>query len=128
MATRGIKAITCLQGAKLLLSRSSIRVSRASKPISRLHTSARTRQAQPVTIDKQSASLHQTLVPDHIYDVVIVGGGVAGTALACSLGMCYVYGPAGDFYEHALIFVLQQASQSSVPKRLRLLKLSIWHP
>jgi ubiquinone biosynthesis monooxygenase Coq6 len=66
--------------------------------------------------------LHQTLVPDHIYDVVIVGGGVAGTALACSLGMCYVYGPAGDFYKHVLIFCIAASKPEFHAKKIALVE------
>lgn len=89
MATRAIKAITRLQCARLLLSQSRIPASRSTTVFRHFHTNTRTLQAQPVAVGKQGASFHQAVATDDLYDVVIVGGGVAGTALACSLGILH---------------------------------------
>ncbi|KAI9286915.1 hypothetical protein BC943DRAFT_217257 [Umbelopsis sp. AD052] len=85
MATRQLKAIARLHSAKLLLPRIRTPVYGSSIPKCAIHTSARVSQAQPVSTGKHGSAFSQGQSTDHIYDVVIVGGGVAGTALACSL-------------------------------------------
>lgn len=87
MATRPMKAIARLHSSKLLLSRVRTPVYGPSIPYCTIHTSARALQAQPVSAGKHSIAFSQGHSTEHIYDVVIVGGGVAGTALACSLGL-----------------------------------------
>ncbi|CAO3677817.1 unnamed protein product [Umbelopsis ramanniana] len=85
MATRPMKAIARLHSSKLLLSRIRTPVYGPSIPYCTIHTSARALQAQPVSAGKHSTAFSQGHSTEQIYDVVIVGGGVAGTALACSL-------------------------------------------
>lgn len=82
-----MKAIARLHASKFLLSRICTPAYGPSIPYCTIHTSARAPQAQPVSAGEHGAAFSQGHSTEHIYDVVIVGGGVAGTALACSLGL-----------------------------------------
>ncbi|KAG2182416.1 hypothetical protein INT43_007346 [Umbelopsis isabellina] len=85
MAARGIRTVLCMSLQRQLLKRATLESSRQLRQITRLHTGNITKQAHSVTASQTSAPIRTQNAVEDIYDVVIVGGGVAGTALACSL-------------------------------------------
>jgi spermidine synthase len=86
MAAKTMRTVLYLTLKRRPWNRETLDSSRSLRHACRLHTGNSSKQAHSVTASQAHAPYRPQNAIEDIYDVVIVGGGVAGTARACSLG------------------------------------------